>query len=60
MLAGVVLVTTGLAVEESGTMARIRAGIGLRLSAVAVFGVALLWGLARGAPSGSSSSPSWA
>ena len=55
MLGGVVLVTAGLAVEESGTMARIRAGIGLRLGAVGVFVVALLWGLARDAPSGSSS-----
>ncbi len=60
MIVGVVLVTVGLSVEETGTMARIRSGIALRLAAVAVFVAVVLWGALRGAPSGSSVGLGWA
>jgi hypothetical protein len=44
------LVAIGCSVEETGTLARIRFGIGLRLLAVAALAVAVIWALILGAP----------
>jgi hypothetical protein len=59
MIAGLVLVMVGLSVEETGTLARIRAGIALRLAAAAAFAVTLLWSVLPGAPSASPATLAW-
>ncbi len=49
-LAALVLMAIGHSVEERGTIRRIRLGVGLRLVAVAVLGVAVIWAMMLGAP----------
>ncbi|MBK9258408.1 MAG: hypothetical protein IPM54_01065 [Polyangiaceae bacterium] len=44
------LMAIGVSVEESGTIKRIRFGIGLRILATAVLVAAVIWGLLLGAP----------
>jgi hypothetical protein len=44
------LVVIGCSVEETGTLARIRLGIGFRILAVAVLAAAVIWALILGAP----------
>jgi len=55
----VACIVLGISVEETGTLRRIRVGIGLRLSTAAVLGAAALWAAALGAPNASLARLGW-
>ena len=59
MVAALVLVLLGVTVEETGSMRRIRLGIGLRLAAPVLFVVTAVWAGARGAPTAQLSTLGW-
>lgn len=59
MMGAMALVMLGLSVEETGTLARIRAGIALRLAAAAAFVAIAAWAAARGTAGPSASTLGW-